>query len=63
MPTSAALPTRPERRSDDMTRREFYDLCTSYLIFPLIALENENIKQALRERDDEKVKQILENEF
>lgn len=46
-----------------MTRREFYDLCTQYLIFPLQALENENIKQALRERDDEKVKQILENEF
>lgn len=46
-----------------MTRREFYDLCTEHSIFPLYALENENIKQALRERDDEKVKQILEKEF
>ena len=46
-----------------MTQREFYDLCTSYLIFPLAALENENLKQALRDRDDAKVKEILENEF
>lgn len=46
-----------------MTQREFYDLCTSYLIFPLVALENENLKQALRDRDDAKVKEILENEF
>lgn len=46
-----------------MTRREFYDLCTSYGIFPLVALENENLKQALRERNDEQVKQILETEF
>ena len=46
-----------------MTQREFYDLCTSMSIYPLYALENENLKQALRERDDEKVKEILENEF
>lgn len=46
-----------------MTQREFYDLCTSYLIFPLIALENENLREALKQRDDEKVKEILENEF
>jgi hypothetical protein len=32
-------------------------------IYPLYALENENLKQALKDRDDEKVKEILENEF
>lgn len=46
-----------------MTQREFYDLCTERLIFPLAALENENLREALRQRDDEKVKQILETEF
>jgi hypothetical protein len=46
-----------------MTQQEFYALCTSYTIFPLHALENENLKQALKDRDDEKVKEILENEF
>jgi hypothetical protein len=46
-----------------MTQREFYDLCTQMTIYPLYALENENLKQALKDRNDEKVKEILENEF
>jgi hypothetical protein len=47
-----------------MTQQEFYALCTSYTIFPLHALEsNEDLKQALIDRDDERVKEILENEF
>lgn len=46
-----------------MTRLEFYALCTSLTIYPLIAIENENIKQALRKRDDAKVEQLLREEF
>ncbi len=46
-----------------MTRRAFYDLCTSLLIYPLVALENENIKEALRDRDDVKVLAILKEQF
>lgn len=46
-----------------MTKTEFMILCGEYLIEPNIALENENICEALRQRDDEQVKHILENEF
>jgi hypothetical protein len=47
-----------------MTQREFYDLCTKHNVFPLHALESsEELKQALRDRDDEKVEQIIINEF
>ena len=46
-----------------MTQTQFQILCGEYLIEPNMALENENICAALRERDDEQVKQILENEF
>lgn len=46
-----------------MTRQEFYSACTELLIYPLVALENENIKKALRDRDDETVKKLLREEF
>lgn len=46
-----------------MTRHAFYALCTSFLISPFFALENENIKQALRDRDDSKVERLLREEF
>ena len=46
-----------------MTRTEFQMLCGEYLIDPSIALENENICEALRQRDAEQVKHILETEF
>lgn len=46
-----------------MTKTEFQILCGEYLIEPSMALENENICKALRQRDAEQVKQILENEF
>ena len=41
----------------------FSVLCGEYLIDPSEALENENICEALRQRDAEKVKHILETEF
>jgi len=46
-----------------MTKTEFMILCGEYLIEPCLALENENICEALRKRDVEQVRQILENEF
>ena len=46
-----------------MTQTQFQILCGEYLIEPNIALENENICEALRQRDADQVKQILENEF
>ena len=46
-----------------MTKTEFMILCGDYLIEPCLALENENICEALRKRDVEQVRQILENEF
>ncbi len=38
-------------------------ICGEYMIEPSLALENENIRQALQERDNEQLKTILENEF
>lgn len=46
-----------------MTQTQFQILCGEHLIDPTMALENQNIVQALRESDDEKVKRILETEF
>lgn len=42
---------------------EFIAECNKRLIFKSVAIENENIKQALRERDDKKVIELLDNEF
>jgi len=52
-----------ERGTVNMTRIEFYDLCTSLSIFPLYALENEKVRAALKARDDELVKKLLKEEF
>lgn len=49
--------------ANNMTRMEFYDACTTATISPFLALENEKIKAALKERDDKKVKELLETEF
>ena len=46
-----------------MTQNEFVHICLTFTIDPQLALENENIVNALQNRDDEKVIQILENEF
>lgn len=46
-----------------MKRQDFYMVCDELLISPLIALENENIIQALKNRNDEKVKELLKEEF
>ena len=46
-----------------MTQNEFYNECTKLTIYPLVAMENEKIKQALRQRDDKKVLKLLTTEF
>ena len=46
-----------------MKRIEFEAVCGEYLIEPSLALENEQIRKALADRDDKKVKQLLETEF
>ena len=44
-----------------MTRLEFYAECTQRTLFPLQVLEeSEEIKEALRERDDERVLALLD---
>jgi len=47
-----------------MKESTFIILCNSLLIHPNIALENEEIKQALKDRQTtEQIKQILINNF
>lgn len=46
-----------------MTRSEFNAACMGLTIDPSLALENENIVQALQDRDAAKVLQILAEEF
>ena len=46
-----------------MSKLEFMSLCGKYLIDVNIALENDNIREALINKDDEKVKELLLNEF
>jgi hypothetical protein len=46
-----------------MTQNQFLTLCNEHHILPDIALENDDLVQALRERDDDKVQRIIANEF
>ncbi len=46
-----------------MTEFEFIALCNENLIYPGIALENENIINALTNKNDELVKKIILEEF
>ena len=46
-----------------MTSNEFLALCIANNIAPEIALENENLTNALYKRDNEKVKKIIKKEF
>ena len=46
-----------------MTKSEFTALCAERTIDPSIALENDNLVEALKARDDEAVVTILDNEF
>lgn len=46
-----------------MTKTEFAALCLELQIDPYVALENENLIEALQSRDDRKAIEILVNEF
>lgn len=46
-----------------MTQTEFLTLCLKHNLTPELALENDEVVQALRERDDAEVQRIIEQEF
>ena len=46
-----------------MTANQFDALCQKYLIAPSVALEDEEIVKALREKDDAKVEALLQSNF
>lgn len=46
-----------------MTANQFAALCLEHDIAPSVALENDELVQALRDRDDERVVEIITNEF
>jgi hypothetical protein len=50
-------------RESEMTYAEFLEECNKRLIYKSLAVENEKIKQALRDRDDGLVRKLLDEEF
>jgi len=46
-----------------MTSNQFAALCARFGVYPAIALENAEIVQALRERNDAEIERILANDF
>ncbi len=46
-----------------MKMLDFEVLCGKYLIDPALALENENLREALKRRDDAEVERIIREEF
>ena len=46
-----------------MTANKFSIICGELLIDEGIALENQNIVKALKQRDDKKVIELLKNQF
>ena len=46
-----------------MTQTDFLTLCLEHNLTPELALENDELVQALRERDDTEVQRIIEQEF
>ena len=46
-----------------MSKNEFLVLCSAHSIDPDMALENDNVVEALRNRDDDAVATFLESEF
>jgi len=46
-----------------MRKFEFIALCEKHTIAPSIALENEDVRNALHLRDDRRVEELLKSEF
>ena len=52
-----------ESEGATMTRNQFSAMCSKYNIDPAVALENENLVQALQDKNDKEVERILQEEF
>lgn len=46
-----------------MTQTDFLTLCLEHNLSPDVALENDDLVQALKQRDDAEVQRIIEKEF
>jgi len=46
-----------------MTQSDFVAMCNTYCIDPAIALENDDIRAALRAKDNAEVERILRDEY
>lgn len=46
-----------------MTQAQFLDECGSRLIDPILALDDDRVADALRQRDDTEVIRLLDEEF
>tara|TARA_R100000951_G_scaffold16512_3_gene13019 strand:+ start:3160 stop:3300 length:141 start_codon:yes stop_codon:yes gene_type:complete len=46
-----------------MTKSQFLQLCHDIAVDPDIALENDNLRDALQSKDDKRVVEILVEEF
>lgn len=46
-----------------ITRIEFTAYCVQATINPAIALENDNVAQAIKQRDRAELRRVLESEF
>ncbi len=51
------------KRDNKMTKHEFIAICLENSIDLNIALDNENLSNALYNRDDKKVEKIIKEEF
>lgn len=54
---------KARKGTEIMKRNEFVGECARRTIDPGVALENENILEALKKRDDKRVLWLLDNEF
>jgi hypothetical protein len=57
------LTLNQNRKINKMTKIEFLAICIANSIDPEIALDNENLTNALRQRDDKRVEKIIKEEF
>jgi len=57
------LTLKQNRKKNKMTKIEFLAICIANSIDPEIALDNENLTNALRQRDDKRVEKIIKEEF
>ena len=46
-----------------MTKKEFMELCNNHLVLPSLALESSEIREALANKDNDLVKELLEELF